>query len=93
MAFRIPATLDVEYRGSRSGVGSKTGKQWLSLMFEDADTNQISVSVPGEMIGDVYNMHMIKGERYYVAIVATARADGNSFVMLSALPQLQDEDM
>lgn len=92
MAFRIPAVLDVEYRGSRSGVAQKTGNQWLSLMFEDKDCNQISVSVPAEMIGDVYHLGMVKGERYFVAIVATARADGNSYVMLTALPELQDED-
>lgn len=92
MAFRIPAVLDVEYRGFRSGTASRTGNPWLSLMFEDKDTNQISVSVPGDMIGDVYALHMAKGERYFVSIVATARADGNSYVMLQALPELQEDE-
>lgn len=80
-----------EYRGMHSGVSSN-GNQWLSLLFEDDDCNQLSVSVPKDMIGDVYSLHMSKGEFYWLAIRAVARADGNSYVMLQALPSLVEEE-
>lgn len=82
MAFSFSCKLDVEYRGMRSGLSSKTQKPWLSLLFEDDEQSQLNVSVPSEMIADVNNLQLRKGDQCHVTIRASARADGNSYIML-----------
>lgn len=92
MAFVLNVNLSpVEYRGMQTGVSSQTGKPWMSLVFEDADTNQVSVSVPQDMQGDVYNVGLQKGDYCAVGIRAVARVDGNSYIQLSAVPEILEE--
>lgn len=88
MAFSIKVNLKCEYRGYRSGTSSKTNAPWLSLLYETDDSEQISVSVPSEMISDVYAMQPAKGDMHLITIRAVARSDGQSYVMLQSLPQL-----
>ena len=92
MAFSLKVAMTVEYRGSRSGISSRSGNQWLTLVYETEESDQISVSVPNDMISDVQSMHPIKGDMHNIIIRAVARADGNSYVMLQALPTLVGED-
>ena len=92
MAFAINVTLaDMEFRGLQSGTSSRTGKPWMSLIFEDADTNQLSCSVPVDMQGDVYSLGLRKGDKCVISFRAVARADGESYVMLRAVPEIQDD--
>ena len=58
LAFRLRVVGNYEYRGQQSGISGKTQKQWLSLLLEDQDTQQLSISVPTEMIRDVFDMHL-----------------------------------
>lgn len=91
MAFALNVTVpDVEYRGCQSGT-SKEGRPWMSLIFEDKDTNQISVSVPSDMQGDVYSLSLRKGDMCVINVRAVARADGNSYVQLRAIPEILEE--
>lgn len=93
MAFVINATLsEVEYRACKSGTGQTSGKPWMSLVFEDYDANQIECSVPQDMQGDVFSMELKRGDLCNIAIRAVARADGNSYVQLVALPVVLVED-
>lgn len=92
MAFSIKVSSTLEYRGFRSGFSEKTGKQWMSLMFEDGEAQQLSISVPNDMIGDVYQLGMRKGDMYEVDFRAVARADGNSFIMLNAVPTMVGDE-
>lgn len=82
MAFSFNAKLDVEYRGMRSGLSSKTNNTWMSLLFEDEEQSQLNVSVPGDMQADVMNLQLRKGDLCHIKFRASARADGNSFLML-----------
>lgn len=93
MAFRLNVVLrELEYRGRASGNSSKTGNRWMSLIFEDAETQQINVSVPSDMQDDVIDLGLRKGEICNVSILAVARADGNSYMQLTAIPEpLEDE--
>ena len=91
MAFSLDVTIpDVEYRAMRSGTGKRG--LWMSLVWEDKSANQIETSVPAEMQSDVMGLGLSKGDRCVVSIRAVARADGNSYVMLQALPELMDEE-
>ena len=50
MAFVLNVTLpEVEYRGMQSGTSRESNRPWMSLVFEDKDTNQVSVSVPADL--------------------------------------------
>lgn len=90
MAFSFSCKLDVEYRGMRSGVSSKTDKTWMSLLFEDEEQSQLNVSVPAEMQAAVNLMQLRKGDQCHIQIRASARADGNSYLMLQDISV--DED-
>lgn len=91
MAFSLQVTLpEVEYRGMQTGVSQQNGRQWMSLVFEDSDTNQISCSVPSELQGDIFSLGLSRGTWCAISIRAVARADGNSYVQLLALPQILD---
>ena len=93
MAFRVVAKYpEIEYRGFQSGHSEKTKRDWLSLIFEDEECNQLNVSVPLTMQQDVREMTMRRGDHYAISIVAVATADGNSYVQLRALPELVDPD-
>lgn len=93
MAFSFSCELDVEYRGMRSGMGQKTQKPWLSLLFEDEEQSQLNVSVPNEMIADVNNLGLRKGDFCHIKIRVSARADGNSYIMLQDLSIGTGDDM
>lgn len=90
MAFNLSVSVpSVEYRGMQEGQGSRG--RWVSLVFEDRECNQISCSVPGNMQADVDDLHLQKGDICDIAIRAVARADGNSYVQLRAIPNLHEE--
>ena len=92
MAFVINAQLNrMEYRSVRSGVGKESGKTWMSLVLEDENANQLDVSVPSDLQGDVYGLGLRKGDIVNVAIRAVARNDGNSYIQLRAIPELEDQ--
>ena len=92
MAFRFKTSFpEIEYRGEQSGA-SERGR-WLSLIFEDSECNQLSVSVPKDMQSDVYALCLRKGDMCAIAVRAVATADGNSYIQLLAVPEvLEDED-
>lgn len=89
MAFVLSVTLEnMEYRNLRSGVGKASGKPWMSLVLEDQASNQLDVSVPSDLQGDVYGLGLRKGDMITLAVRAVARNDGNSYIQLLALPEL-----
>lgn len=88
MAFSLRVGMCCEYRGMRTGTSSRTNSPWMSLLYETEDSEQISVSVPSEMISEIYAMKPAKGDVHNIVIRAVARADGNSYVMLQSLPQV-----
>lgn len=91
MAFAFGATLPhMEYRGKRSG--STDRGRWLSLVFEDSEARQLEVSVRKDMQDDVLSLGLSKGDVCAISIFASARADGNSYVQLTALPELADSE-
>lgn len=90
MAFSLRVSdYLVEYRNSRSGTSSKTGNPWLSLVCEDSDGNQLNISVPSDVIADVINLGLRKGDYCRCDLLAVARADGSSYLMLQTLPRLE----
>lgn len=93
MAFRLVTTLrEIEYRGRASGTSSKSGNRWMSLIFEDTDTQQLNVSVPSDMQDDVIDLGLRKGELCNVSVLAVARSDGNSYIQLRAIPEPLEEE-
>ena len=93
MAFRLSVRVpNVEYRGYQQGYSERSKRNWLTLIWEDQEFNQLQTSVPAEMQNDVREMSLRKGERCEIAILAVATADGNSYVQLRALPEVYDED-
>ena len=93
MAFVLTVDLpDVEYRTCRSGT-SKQGNVWMTLVFEDLDSNQIEASVPADLQSEVYSLGLHRGDSCSVKIRAVARADGNSYVQLLELPRLVDGEV
>lgn len=93
MAFVLNVTLpEVEYRGMQSGTSRESNRPWMSLVFEDKDTNQVSVSVPADLQGDVYSLQLHKGDYCAISIRAVARADGSSYVQLTALPEILEDE-
>lgn len=90
MAFVLTIDLpDVEYRACRSGT-SKQGNVWMTLIFEDIDSNQIEASVPADLQPEVYSLGLQRGDACNISIRAVARADGNSYIQLLKLPALVD---
>lgn len=93
MAFVLSCTLDhMEYRGMRTGTGSKSNQPWMMLVLEDGDAQQVEVSVPRDMQGDIYSLGLRKGDFIMACVRAVARADGNSYVQLVALPEIYEEE-
>lgn len=91
MAFVLNCTLpSMEYRGLRTGTGKDSGRPWMTLVLEDSDANQVDVSVPQDLQGDVYGLGLFKGDVLHVAVRAVARADGNSYIQLVAIPEIVD---
>lgn len=91
MGFRLDCVLsDLEYRGKRSGVGRESGKPWLSLVLEDAEAQQIEVSVPQDLQSDVYALNLMKCDVLTVAVRAVAyNGEGaNSYIQLRAVPEI-----
>lgn len=86
MAFSLQFKLDeVEYRACRSGTSSK-GNVWMTLVFEDFDSNQIEASVPADIQSEIYSLGLQRGDMCSVRIRAVARADGNSYIQLLEKP-------
>lgn len=93
MAFNLNVRLPfVEYRGEQSGISKKTGQPWLSLIFEQPDTSQLQASVPSDMIADVRQLSLFKGDVCQIDIRAVATSDGNSYIKLTSLPELVDAE-
>lgn len=99
MSFVLNATLDnMEYRGTRSGVGQTSGRPWMMLVLEDGEAQQIEVSVPADMQSDVSSLGLRKGDVCIVAVRAVARRatkdnQDNSYIQLAAIPEVyEDED-
>lgn len=92
MAFKLKVEGSYEYRGVVSGVSAKTGNPWMSLKFEDEEAEQFQVSVPLDMQGDVYNLGLRRGTYYIVLLRAVATADGNNYLQLLALPELDEDE-
>lgn len=91
MAFSLNVRLPfVEYRGEQSGISTKTGKPWCSLVFEQPDTSQLQASVPSDMISEVKYLGLTKGDVCQIDIRAVAQSDGNSYIKLTAVPELVD---
>ena len=91
MAFALKCNISpVEFRAVRMGVG-KNGP-WMSAVFEDTDAQQLECSVGKEMQGDFYDLGLRKGDNVSIAIRAVARADGNSYIQLRALPELVEDE-
>lgn len=89
MAFSISCVLPkMEYRAIRTGTG-KNGV-WMSLVWEDSDSQQIETSVPKDLQADVYGLSLKRGDLCAISVRAVARSDGNSYVQLKALPELAD---
>lgn len=76
----------------QSGTSSQTQKPWVSLIFEDSESNQLSCSVPQDIIPSVYNLGLRKGDMCLVDFLAVSRADGNSYVMLQSVPRLASQE-
>lgn len=93
MAFVLNCNLEsMEYRGLRSGTGKDSGRAWMTLVLEDSDANQVEVSVPQDYQSDVYGLGLRKGDVLSVAVRAVARSDGNSYIQLRAVPELEYEE-
>ena len=72
MAFRLPTTVEnYEFRAIRTGNGRNGA--WMSLVLESPeDADQIDVSVPRDMHGDIYNLGLKKGDKVTAKVVAFA---------------------
>ena len=98
MGFVLNATLDnMEYRGTRSGVGQSTGRPWMTLILEDGEANQLEISVPGDMQSDVSSLGLRKGDVCIVAVRAVARRatkdnQDNSYIQLAAVPEVYEDE-
>ena len=98
MAFNVAFVLDdVEYRNMRYGVSQSTKKPWMSLVFEDDEGYQVECSAPADMQTELHDMKdtgmLNKGDHCSIAVRAVAKADGNSYIMLRAIPEvLEDEE-
>ena len=94
MGFRLNCSLEgMEYRGKRDGVSKKTGKPWMSLVLEDANAEQLVVSVPGDMLPEVQGLSLFKGDMLDLDVRAVAYdgEDGGSYIQLLALPRVLDK--
>lgn len=90
MAFRIDCTLeDYEFRVLRSGVSSKSGQNWYSLVLESPTAEQVDVSVPAELQGDVLSAGLVKGDHVSCAVTAVSSKD-YSFVRLIRINRVID---
>ena len=93
MAFVLNCNLpSMEFRGLRTGTGKDSGRAWMTLVLEDSDANQVDVSVPQDLQGDVYGLSLRKGDVVHVAVRAVARVDGNSYIQLVAVPEFDFEE-
>lgn len=83
MAFRIECTLEnYEFRVLRSGVSTKTGQPWYSLVLESPTAaEQVDVSIPAELQADVLNLGLVKGDTFSCRVLAVSSKDF-SFVRL-----------
>lgn len=92
MAFRIECLLeDYEFRVLRSGTSSKTGQPWYSLVLESPTAEQVDVSIPVELQGDVLGAGLVKGDHVSCYVTAVSSKD-YSFVRLSRIARIVDTD-
>lgn len=98
MGFALNCTLDnMEYRGTRSGVGKSSGKPWMMLVLEDASAQQVEVSVPADMQSDVEHLDLRKGDMLLVAVRAvamraTSQNQDNNYITLQAIPEVYEDE-
>lgn len=64
-----------EFRAIQSGVSQKTGKPWMSIVVEDFEANQTSVSVPAELQSEVTALGLRKGELLTLGVRVRAGSD------------------
>lgn len=94
MGFSLNCNLHgMEYRGVRAGISKSTGKPWMSLVLEDSDAQQVEVSVPADLQGDVYSLGLRKGDYINIDVRAVAYdgskdRPGNSYIQLTDVPVL-----
>lgn len=90
MAFRIECELQsYEYRTLRTGVSSKTGQSWYSIVLESPAAEQVDVSVPNELQGDVLSLGLVKGDTVSCVVLAVSSKD-YSFVRLVRISRVVD---
>lgn len=83
MAFLLNGAIlyDMEYRGYESGVSTKTGKEWVTLKFEDKSARQVEVSVPANNRDKYPVGNFVKGQSYTLSVRAVAGRE-SSYVQL-----------
>lgn len=92
MAFRIECTLDdYEFRVLRSGVSSKSGQNWYSMVLESPSAEQVDVSVPTDLQGSVLSAGLIKGDHVTCSVIAVSSKD-YSFVRLVQIVRIVDSN-
>lgn len=92
--WELPSTLvGYEFRGLRSGVSQSSGNAWMQLVLEEPEggARQMTISVPQDMQGEVYNLGLRKGD-YVTCQVLGRVTDNYQFIQLEALPELYDLD-
>lgn len=76
MAMNLQTEIkNQEFRAIHSGVSQKTGKPWMSLVVEDFEANQTSVSVPAELQSEVTALGLRKGELVTIGVRVRAGSD------------------
>lgn len=90
MAFRIECTLEnYEFRVLRSGVSTKTGQMWYSLVLESPAAEQVDVSIPADLQGDVLSAGLVKGDSVSCVVLAVSGKE-YSFVRLVRITRVID---
>ena len=76
MAMDVVVPLEnQEFRAIQTGVSQKTGKTWMSIIVEDFEARQTSVSVPAELQNEVTSLGLRKGELLKLAVRIKAGND------------------
>lgn len=94
MAFLMNGALmyDMEYRGTESGVSTKTGKEWVTHKFEDKDARQLEVSVPQDKRVTYPKSYFTKGNLYTLSLRAVAGKESSYVQLLEVWPSDKSQD-
>lgn len=88
MAFAVNVVMDLEYRGREMGYSQKNDRNWMTLKLETDDADILQVSVPVEYQSDVLDMNLERGDMLKVRIRLVATSNGNSYIMMTSLPEI-----